>query len=117
MRYVIRLFWLLILLVVVVFAVTNMEQTVEVNVDPLDTGLPILSPIPVRLALLVIGSLLVGIVVGLFFENGRGRAVRRELRRTRTDLKRLKTESARLQTALKAVDHPESARPALPRPS
>ena len=74
------------------------------------------SGVDMPLALVIFGALAVGLLLGVLLENDRGRAARRELRQRRAELARLGGEAARLQQALKTVDHPESAGPALPRP-
>lgn len=61
------------------------------------------------LSLLVFAFLAVGIIIGLIFENMRGRHVRRRLRDTRREAKALQSENDRMHAAMKKSDHPDSA--------
>lgn len=115
-----RLLWLLIalplLLVLVVFSVNNREA-IALNLWPLryEVALP--------LFLVVLGSLVVGVLLGLFLEwvfEGRNRsALRSERRRaaaSERELGKLREAEARRAAGAKAGAAPDASRPALKSP-
>lgn len=115
MRLLKRVFWLLILLVVIVFAVANMNNDVLVRIDPLaglsseaiDAGTS--GVWSIALPFVILGALTIGLIVGVMLENDRGRQARRELKRQRRRVAELDAELKRAQAAMKAADHPDSA--------
>lgn len=110
MRTIKRSFWILVLVLVAVFAVINVE-TVEIVIDPLGLGFEALRPVYAPLAVVIFATLGIGLLVGVVLENDRGRAARRDLRRAKADLARLEADVERMHRAMKAADHPDSAGP------
>ncbi len=118
MRLIKRIFWIVILTLVIVFAVANMNNDVAVRIDPLAgleaesgpaAGAESEGVFALPLPFIILGALAIGLVVGVMLENDRGRGHRRELRRERRRAGELEAELRRVQEAMKAADHPDSA--------
>ena len=109
MRLVKRIFWVVVLLVVVLFAVINMDNVVSVQLDPFKLGYESLETVKMSLPVIVLVSLLVGLFVGALFASSRERELRRGLKREQRRRDELDAELRRVQAAMKAADHPDSA--------
>lgn len=116
MRLIKRVFWVVILALVIIFAAANMGSDVAVRFDPL----AVLEPAPadgaeaegvfeMPLPFIIFGVLAIGLIVGVMLENDRGRGFRRALRQEQRRSADLEAELRRMQAAMKAADHPDSA--------
>lgn len=110
MRLMKRVFWGAVIVLAAVFAFINLH-IVDVNLDPLGTGLESLEQARLPLAFIILGSVALGLVLGVVLSYDATRPARRELRAQKRQAQDLKRENDRMTEALKSADHPDTAGP------
>ncbi|MCI4662691.1 MAG: LapA family protein [Neomegalonema sp.] len=115
MRWISRLFWLPVLIVLAAVMVTN-SQPVEINLDPFGLGFAALQPRQVPLFYIILAALALGLIVGIVMLYDKYRPVRRSLRDSNREVVVLRRQNEQFRQSMKAMDNPDSvAPPALPR--
>lgn len=108
MRLLKNAFAALLMILVVIFAVANM-QSIAINLDPFGLDIAALAPVHVPLAVIILSSLGAGLVIGAVLMRLTAWSIYGERRRQSRELDSLRSENRRLQATLKAADHPDSA--------
>lgn len=100
--------WGTAVIAAIVFSVINLDE-VAVRLDPFGLVAPETATIRAPLAFVILASLTIGLALGIFLENDRGREKRVALSRKNRETRRLQADNERMHEALKAADNPESA--------
>lgn len=114
MRLIRTLIVVVAVLAAIVFSVINLDA-VTIRFDPFGLVSADAGSVQTPLAFVIIAAAAFGFFIGMLLEYDRNKTKRAEARRARREGVRLQRDNDRMHKAMKSVDHPESATPALPR--
>ena len=114
MRLLQRVFWVGVIVLATIFAFINLHD-VSVNLDPLGLGFDVLQSAQIPLAFVILGSVAVGLIVGVMLMWLSTWPSQRALSSERREARKLRRENERMSEALKQADHPDTAGPPVVR--